>query len=206
MSTLDRSNRKASLARPPLRLLTLAGISIAAGCVTVESQSFRVPETDNIDSAKIALDADFSQYDRLQADEMGIYFPQGDNVPAADIVRIRQIFRNAFLAELVDYAIVDESGPGTMKVRASLIDLRRSGDVPPLQRDIQAIAQPGKLVFIMEMRDSLTGRVLARAADSTAAPAFASSDDLKTDWSSVEAAADGWASLFRGFLDENLVR
>ena len=57
---------------------------------------------------------------------------------------------------------------------------------------------------VMELKDSVSGRTLARAADSASAPSFATSTDTGTDWASVETAADRWAKLFRSFLDDNL--
>ena len=178
-----------------------------AGCATVESQIYRVAQNSNVESAQIATDADFSRYDRLQAEEMGIFFPANSATPAADMQRIRQIFRTAFLGELQGYTITQEPGPSTMKVQASLIDLRNaSGDsIPQLRSGLQDVAQSGSLVFLMEMRDSESDRVLARAADSAAAPTFASAGTT-TDWSSVEEAAARWASLFRQFLDANLAQ
>jgi hypothetical protein len=56
----------------------------------------------------------------------------------------------------------------------------------------------------MELKDSVSGKVLARAADSASAPAFSSTAEAATDWNSVESAADRWAQLFRQFLDNNL--
>ena len=93
-----------------------------------------------------------------------------------------------------------------MKVQASLIDLRQSGSIPPMRRDIEEIATPGKLVFLMEMRDSESNRILARAGDSASDPAFATGTGTATDWKAVETAARRWASLFRQFLDQNLSR
>ena len=182
-------------------------LSTVAGCATVESQSYRVARNSEVESAQIATDADFSRYDRLQPEEMGIFFPTNSGTPAADVQRIRQIFRTAFLGELQDYAIVQEPGPSTMKVQASLIDLRNaSGDsIPQLRGGLQDVARSGSLVFLMEMRDSESDRVLARAADSASAPTFATAG-ATTDWSSVEKAAARWALLFRQFLDSNLAQ
>jgi hypothetical protein len=183
-------------------------LGLVSGCTTVESQSFRVQQGGNVESAQIATDADFSKYDTLMAEEMGIFFPQNVTVPAEDLRRIRQIFRSAFIAELEGYRIVQEPGPSTMEVQASLIDLRQSagGGVPQLRREIQDVAAPGSLVFLMEMRDSESDRILARAADSASTPAIATTAGVETDWSSVEAAAQRWAALFRQFLDQNLGR
>ena len=56
----------------------------------------------------------------------------------------------------------------------------------------------------MELVDSKSGEVLARAADSTSVPALGVGDDTITDWDAVQSAAERWAKLFRNFLDENL--
>ena len=62
------------------------------------------------------------------------------------------------------------------------------------------------MVFTMEMLDSSTQKVLARAADSTANPRIGSGAGRSTDWNEVQTAAEHWASLFRQFLDQNLAR
>ena len=180
------------------------GMSGCAG-VQVESQSFRVNKDSAIESAQTAIDADFSQYRQLLATELGIYFPQDQSTTAADINRIREIFRSAFLAELDGYNIVDEPGPGTMAVEASLIDMRNAiGDqIPHMRQEIRDMAQPGTIIFLMELRDSVSNRVLARAADSAKAPTISSEAGVETDWASIEGAASHWAGLFRTFLDEN---
>ena len=186
--------------------ICFAGLLMIAACTTTTTQSFRIADTPNIDRGFIATDADFSKYHQLVADDMGIFFPQNTPLTTEQLQRIRQIFREAFLAQLTDYNIVEEPGPGTLAVQASLIDLRKaaSPDVPNLRAELRDVARPGELLFLMELRDSETHRVLGRAADSAATPAFASDENNATDWGSVEAAAERWASLFRGFLDNNL--
>lgn len=198
-----------SFPRPLSCFAGFAGLCAAlamAGCVTVESQSYRVQKDSAVESAQVATDADFSRYDRLLAEEAGIFFPEGARPSDEDIARIRQIFRTAFLAELEGYSIVSEPGPSTMSVQASIIDLRGATQVPAVNRQVQDMARPGALVFMMELRDSRTGAVLARAGDSTMSPAFGASGAGTTDWNTVEKAAKHWAALFRGFLDRNLGR
>ena len=190
-----------------LGTIVIASLTFAA-CSTVESQSFNVSKAGNVESAYIAVDADFSRYDRLQAEDMGIFFPADSGTPPEDILRIRQIFRSAFVDKLQGYVIVNSPGPSTMKVQASLIDLRNSSTamLMNLSREVRDIASNGELLFLMELRDSSTDAVLARAADSAKTPTFATSENVSTDWSSVEAAAQHWAALFRNFLDQNLSR
>lgn len=187
--------------------LVASGFSLVA-CTTVETQSFVVNKGSRVESAQIAVGADFSKYDRLQAVDMGIFFPSGTTMRAEDEQRLRQGFRNAFLAELEGYAISREPGPTTMQVEASLIDLRgpagAGSALSSMRRDIRDLATAGSLVFLMELKDSQTGEVLARAADSARAPALGTGPNGETDWQAVDEAAAHWASLFREFVDQNL--
>jgi hypothetical protein len=196
--------------RPPTckRWLFAASALLVSACTTVETQSFRVNPDSAVESAQIASDADFTRYDKLHAVEMGIFFPQGSETRAEDMQKIRNTFRTAFLAELEGYEIVTEPGPRAMTVQATLIDFRAAtySDTMSVRSELREIAAPGKIVFLMEMRDSVDDRVLARAADSAKTPTIADEAGETTDWSSVESAAAHWASLFRRFLDENLGR
>jgi len=183
------------------------GLSVSA-CTTVETQSFNVRKNSAVESAQISTDADFSKYDSLLAEDMGIFFPQNAASSDEDTQRIRQIFRTAFIAELQGYDIVQEPGPRTMAVQASLIDLRNSSGapLPGMRREVRDMAATGSIVFLMEMKDSESGAILARAADSAITPTLAATAGTDTDWSSVQSAAEKWAALFRQFLDANLGR
>jgi hypothetical protein len=187
--------------------LVASGLSLVA-CTTVETQSFVVNKGSRVESAQIAVGADFSKYDRLQAVDMGIFFPAGTTMRPEDEQRLRQSFRNAFMGELEGYSISPEPGPTTMQVEASLIDLRGSAGagsaLSSMRRDIRDLATAGSLVFLMELKDSQTGDVLARAADSARAPALGTGANGETDWQAVDEAAAHWASLFREFVDQNL--
>ena len=191
-------------------LALVAGAVLAAGCTTVETQSFVTAKGGRVESAQIAVGADFSKYDRLQAADMGIFFPAGTEMAPEDLQRMRQVFREAFMAELEGYPVSREPGPTTMRVEASLIDLRgpagAGSALNSMRRDIRDLATAGSLVFLMEMKDSKTGQILARAADSARAPALGRSPDAETDWQAVDEAAAHWAALFRDFLDQNLGR
>jgi hypothetical protein len=186
--------------------LLTTSLAMLFACTTVETQSFRVNKNANVESAKIAVGADFSQYDTLLVDDMGIFFPKSSTVPDEDIKRIRSIFQETFTAELAGYEYTREPGPGMLQVQASLVDLRNASysDLVDFRGDLETLSKPGALIFLMELRDSGTGEVLGRASDSYANPQFAGNSDEATDWASVEAAAQHWAKLFRGFLDANL--
>lgn len=186
-------------------IVCLSGALLVA-CGSVETQSFQVNQNSTVESAQIATDADFGRYDKLHAVEMGIFFPQDSYTSPEDLQRIRDIFRTAFLGRLDDYVIVAEPGPGAMTVQATLIDFRTATrqDAMGIRSELRDMAAPGKIIFLMEMKDSVTERTLARAADSAKTPLIADEEGETTDWTSVEEAADHWATLFRQFLDENL--
>ncbi len=185
--------------------LPVTGLLIAA-CTSTTTQSFNVNKDSRVEASYIATDADFGKYDRLYASDMGIFFPTDAAPSIDDQKRTRQIFRQAFLGELAGYRIVREKGPSAIDVQATLIDYRNASgaDVPNVRRELRDIARPGALIFLMELKDARSGRVLARAADSASAPAFATTPDQTTDWAAVKTAAMRWAELFRQFLDENL--
>lgn len=193
--------------RSSLLAVVASGLVLSA-CSTVETQSFVVGKGSQVESAQIAVGADFSKYDRLQAADMGIFFPSGTSMRDEDLQRLRQTFRDAFLAELDGYSISRDPGPTTMRVEASLIDLRGStgNAAMSMRSDLRDLASAGSLVFLMEMKDSESGQVLARAADSARAPAFGTNDNSETDWQAVDEAAAQWAALFRQFLDDYLGR
>ena len=186
--------------------IVCVNVLLLSACTTTTTQSFNVSKNANVEAARIATDADFSKYNELIADDMGIFFPQDATPSAGDQEKLRQIFRAAFLAELTEYTLVDQSGPNVMRVQATLVDFRGAtyADLPLVRRELRDIAKPGALLFLMEFKDSESDRILARAADSAAAPKFATSSGETTDWSSVETAAQHWAGLFRQFLDDNL--
>jgi hypothetical protein len=53
----------------------------------------------------------------------------------------------------------------------------------------------------MEMRDSVTGQVLARASDKSS---DISGEKDDATWDDVQRAAEYWAGLFRNWLDNSL--
>ena len=199
---------KTSFDPKPVIVAGIAGAMLVA-CATPTTQSFVRVEGSRVDSSYVAVGADFSKYDRLSAEDMGIYFPTNRAPSQADQQRARDLFREAFMAELTGYDVVrNDEGPTTLSVQASLIDFTNASpeDAMSVGRHMRDFAKPGSIIFMMELKDSVSGAVLARAGDSAEIPAIATSPDVLTDWDAVEAAAQRWARLFREFLDENLKR
>lgn len=192
----------------PLRaglLLVVALVSLYACTKTIVTGSFnRVPNT-AVEYAYINEQADFSQYTKLMNGGLEIYYPENEQRPdPADIDRIRAYFRDAFSDAIGDaYEVVAEPGPGVLKVRGQVIDMKMTGggttiDASGRLRDVVA---HGELTFLMEMSDSVSGQVLARAGDKSS---DISGEKDDATWDDVRRAAEYWAGLFRDWLDNSL--
>ena len=193
-----------------LIVLPVAVICTAlAACSTPTTQGFRRVENPQVDASYVAVGADFSKYDRIAAEEMGIFFPSHAAPSVEDQQRARKIFREAFLEQLIGYeVVVGETGPTTLQVQASLIDFTNAkpSDVMSVGPQIRDFTRPGTIIFLMELKDSQSNEVLARAVDSADLSVLSGSPDVPTDWDSLDLAAQRWASLFRAFLDRSLGR
>ncbi len=186
--------------------VTLAAVLFVAACTTTTYESFRPVQNPNVDIAYVGSNADFSKYRRLMVEEMGIFYPTQAAPSEADLQRVRSAFQNAFRSQVEGYEIVTRPADDVMKVKASLVDLRHATarDLPDISRDVNQILEPGKLTFMIEMRDSKSDTLLLRAADTEKSPQIDLADDGSANADEVNAAAQHWAQLFRNFLDTNL--
>ena len=192
------------------RLLLAIACAGLLGCVETTVERFNKVPDSRADSAYVKSGVDFSRYRKLLPVPLEIYYSEGPVEPdPADLERIRRIFREAFLSEIGDSVeIVDAPGPDVLGVRASLVDLELTpvqGSIPVRGRAASLIAND-QLSFFMELTDSETGEVLARAGDQEDAPERISSTATAREWTLTEAAAQRWARMFREFVDENLGR
>lgn len=184
--------------------VSLLAVLLAAACTTVTYQSYRPVQNPNVDILYVGDGADFSRYRKLMLQDMGIFFPTEAKPDDADLDRVRKAFRAAFLDRVREYELVRRPGDDVLKIQGSLVDLRVAGpdDIPDLGADLNRILAPGKLTFLIEMRDSRTNRLLLRAADTEKSPVIDLPPGANTD--EVFAAAEHWAVLFSNFLEQNL--
>jgi len=189
----------------PALVVVMAALCLSACTQTIVTGSFdRVPNT-AVEYAYINEQADFSQYTKLMNGGLEIYYPEsGERPDPADLDRIRGYFRDAFTSAIGDdYEIVAEPGPGVLKVRGQVIDMKMTsgGTVVDTSGRLRDIVAHGELTFLMEMSDSVTGQVLARAGDKSS---DISAEKGDATWDDVRRAAEYWAGLFRNWLDNYL--
>ena len=140
-------------------------------------------DNSRVDSAWVRPDVNFSNYDKLMLVGTGIkyrsvrelnriYLSNLDGFPLDAEQReslqtmVRDIFTRG-IAESDRFAIVPEPGPETLTVTGSLIDV--VSFVPPRQGQVDQIrsivARLGEATLVLELSDSVSGQVLARATD-----------------------------------------
>lgn len=184
-------------------------VVLAACTTTTIVEPYYRPADARIEQAYLSPGADFRVYTKVMASPLEIYYPDNAPPPAEAVLeRLRQTFRTAFLEALgEDYVVVDEAGPDVMHVIGQVVDLKIAGATGTFDATgrLEDLVAQGQLTLLMEFRDSQTGRVLARAAETEPGRATAVTDE-PASWAEVELAARRWAGLFRLFLDEHLGR
>jgi hypothetical protein len=178
-----------------------------------------------MDMAWVKPDLDLTAYDRMMLGGAGMafttvdsdgrrYWPGRSNETEFPIdedgrARLQEIFHEIFLDELSEnenYELVNDPGPGTLLLVGSLIDV--VSHVPPQDQCVGRceiyLTEVGEATLIVELRDSVTNEILARAVDRRAADTggWATEMNSVTAWSEVRQLARTWSRLIRRRLDD----
>ena len=136
---------------------------------------------------------------------------QAGRLNASDIQAIQaglaELFRETFRAELArgGYQLVDEAGPDTLRVTASIVDLYVTApDTMSAGRSRTYTANSGRMTLVAELRDSVTGEILARAVDARSGRSTGAWDitNRATNTNDARRAMGIWARALREALDE----
>lgn len=187
--------------RRPLLLLLGAALTVLTGCATPEptldTGADAVPTYDGLypvrnsvmDYAWARPDADLSGYSKVMLVGTGISFrPGGESsrtrigsssatffeVSERQREELRKIMAEVFVDELGAsdrFELVDRPGPDVLLVHAGLLDVVSNLPPEPAGRSGIYIRQVGEATLLLELRDPVTGAVLARAIDRRAAAA-----------------------------------
>jgi len=140
------------------------------------------------------------------------YSSQQEFFPMSETARdnFEKIVSEAFRKELEKskyFEIVDEPGPTTLTVMGTLIDV--VSRVPPevSGRDVY-VSSYGEATLVMELRDSMSGEILARAADRRAAEDVTAMNTVSTTPATAVSATmevnrmvSRWAKLLTDGID-----
>ena len=176
----------------------------------------------NADYAWARPDIDLSMYSKIKLQGVGIeYRPGGESgrsmasrsrggpyeVTEKQKERFKKTFGDAFTKELgksEHFALVDEAGPDVLLVRGAVLDV--VSYVPPELTSARSevfISRVGEATLVLELRDSITEAILARAIDRrTAESGFDfQRSNRATNAAEVRRLAQRWAGKLRERLD-----
>lgn len=211
-----------------LRLTAFAlGATILAGCTSTPRGPsewdglVRQPNT-RLAAVFVKPDAEIPAYRSVMLDPVAVNFArnwdpnrggrsQVGRLNADDVAAIKtglaELFRDMFRAELErgGYQIVDAAGPDTLRVTPVIVDLYVTApDTTSAGRSRTYTANSGRMTLVLELRDSLTGEILARAVDTRTGRGTGQWNvtNRVTNTADAQRAIGVWARALREGLDE----
>lgn len=130
-------------------------------------------------------------------------FPISDENQQRLIDTVGEVFKEE-LSRSQYFTITDERGPDVLIVKGALLDI--VSRVPPQRagRSDVFLSSVGEATLVLELRDSISGETLYRAADRRAAEPAGSRGvraNTVTTWNEVRRLARRWATRLREGLD-----
>jgi hypothetical protein len=120
--------------------------------------------------------------------------------------RIAKTISDVFETELVkmeNFTVTDKPAPDTLLIIGSLIDVVSNVPPEPMGRTKIYLTHLGAATLVIEIRDSQSGEILARAIDSRTIDARTLGlSNVVTNTNELRIFARHWASLIRKRLDE----
>ncbi len=182
-----------------------------------------VPDS-KVEAAYVDPEADFGEYNKIMLLDCYVSFRKNwrrdqkrtgsmISVSSGDMERIKtgvaDLFREVFSEELSKeggYEIVDAAGEDVLLVRPAIIDLDIAApDTSTPGRSSTYTASSGAATLYVELYDSVTGDILARAADRKVANrmgGYLSYTNRVTNTADARRMMRGWARALRARLDE----
>ncbi len=111
---------------------------------------------------------------------------------------------NEELARSTRFTVVDEPGPDVLIIRGGLHDIVSFVPPEPIGRGEIWLSSVGEITLLLEVVDSLSGEVIARAVERRAAQqggGMAIRANSVTTWAELRRLARRWATTLRDGLD-----
>jgi hypothetical protein len=162
--------------------------------------------------------ADFSRYDKLIIDPITVWTVEGSDmaeVPKDELAALVATLDAKLRDALSDWQLVEEAGPGTLRLRAALTEAEESVVAMDIISSVLPIGwvvgggtklASGTWSFVgsasaeAEVVDSVTGKRLLAGVDRQAGGK--SAEGITESWSDVELAFDKWANQIASRLAE----
>jgi hypothetical protein len=202
-------------------------LAVPASALAQSQDSFdglvEVPDS-KVAVAYVDPDADFSVYNKVMILDTHVAFKKDwqrdqqragshTRVSSEDMEEIKaavaEMFKEVFAEKLSadgGYEIVDTAGDDVLLVRPAIIDLDiQAPDTMTAGRTRTVTATSGAATIYIELYDSVSGDILARAADRKASErmgGYMTYTNRVTNQADARKMLGAWAELLRGTLDE----
>jgi len=174
-----------------------------------------------VDAAWVRNDLDLSGYDKLMVKGLGIAYRAVDwtgsaraaarrgetdfSITEENRAKLSKLFREEMLDEVAKnnrYSLSTTPGEDVLLLIGGLIDV--VSHVPPeeIGRSSTFLRSVGEATMVLELRDSLTGAILARAIDRRSASTFVHESSPGINRQDVKRLASSWGRLLRDRLDD----
>jgi hypothetical protein len=187
------------------------------GIEAVTAEGLQRVDDTPLDAAWVKPGLDLRSYDKLVLQPVGISFraveDRGLRRDVTDFAlddeqkqKVEQTIWEALAEEIGKserFEITDQAGPGVLIATGALLDVVSHVPPDPIGRGATFVRSLGEATLVIELRDSVTGELFARAVDRRAAePVFPTRTNAVNNPAEVRRAARRWASVLRARLDE----
>ncbi len=184
-----------------------------SGFLGDEELAFELSDQGNL--VYLPSETDLSRYDRILLDDVEVWLDEETRhrgVSWVELRRFAELFEASVRRALEDgYPIVDEPGPGTLRIRIALTEVRPRVDGYSTRENlgygdpltVDRVSLHGtrlgmeRVSVEIEFRDSVTNARLAAAL----AQRTSDAGDDETSWEAIARIFDDWAQGVRAALD-----
>jgi hypothetical protein len=222
MSGVHRSAKHLALALLVSGAVVLLPMLVTADEPPQEWDGLVRVKSKNLDHVYKLPEADFSGYKRVRLDPIEVEFDKNwkpndstrspsQRLTNSDIEKIKQAlaeeFRKVFTEELTKngYAVVGENDDDVLRVSAAIANLYiNAPEKMSAGRTRTYTTSSGHMTLVAELRDSVTGKLMARAVDSVQGRDTGNFQitNSVTNMSSARTALSKWARVLREGLDD----
>ena len=228
---MKNTTRRSTAAGPAVAILMAALLSMPLGVLAAKKEE--LPETHDglvlVPDRKVAAayhdpEADFSIYNKVMLLDCYVAFKKNwqrdqnrqltsARITAEDMEKIKaavaELFREVFTEVLQEdggYEVVDAAGDDVLLIRPAIVDLDITApDKPTAGRTHSYTSTAGAATVYIELFDSVSGDILARAADRREARrsgGYISYTNRVTNTADARRMLKRWANILRTRLDE----
>jgi hypothetical protein len=171
-----------------------------------------------MDKAWVKPDIDLSQYDEVMFEGAGIQYRtvkdsnrlsrSADAFPLSERQKskLEKAAKEAFQSEFKKFehfTVASKPGAGVLKVTLALIDVVSRVPPEPMGRNSVYISDLGQAVLVVELSDSVTNEIIARALDGQRIePVMMQESNSVTNLGEVKRSVRRWGSTLRKAIDE----